>query len=149
MNKSKNSHWMPFLVFCVVIIVGIIVHVSLWNAGRNIEQKDIYFSFVEGSRLVEGVNPYERILSGDMRTNQKYATYFPLFYLLSSCTQLAGLQSFREWLVFWRVVFLGCVLGICLLIFQICSLNDQPSLGIFGALFWLFNRWTLHRRCMS
>jgi hypothetical protein len=152
MNKFVNNHWIPYLFFCLVAIAGIYVHTTLWSTEHwevDLERQDIYYSFVEGSRLIEGVNPYERVLSGDMRTNKKYATYFPLFYLLSSCTQLAGLQTYLEWLAFWRVVFLGCLLGISYLIFQICVSKDLPLVGIFGALFWLFNRWTLYVTLIS
>jgi uncharacterized membrane protein len=144
MIKSRIKQSIPALIFCLVAISGIYVHNRLWKTCQDIEQQDIYYSYVEGSRLNAGVNPYERVLLGDMRTNDKYASYFPLFYLLSSGTQLAGLESFPAWLAFWRVIFLGCNIGIGYLIFQICTAKSQPWLGIFGALFWLFNRWTLH-----
>jgi uncharacterized membrane protein len=144
MKMSSTNHTILLLLFCLVAVSGIFVHVKLWDREQRIEQEDVYYTFVVGSRLIEGINPYTRVLLGDMRTNQKYATYLPLFYLLSSCTQLLGLQGFPEWLAFWRVIFLGCNIGICYLIFKICDTREQSLLGIFGALFWLFNRWTLH-----
>ncbi len=144
MMENNRSRPKAYLIFCLVAILGISVHVKLWNVNKEMEREDVYFVFVEGGRLLQGVNPYERVLSGDMRTNEKYATYLPLSYLLSGGVQLAGLRSFPAWLTFWRVASLGCVLGIGYLIFRICTAADQHLLGIFGALFWLLNRWTLH-----
>jgi hypothetical protein len=144
MERSKNKHLKLYLVFGLVAVAGIFAHLQLWNTNQRIKQEDIYYLYVEGSRLVEGVNPYERVLVGDMRKNEKYATYFPMFYLLSGCTQLLGLKSFGHWLAFWKMVFLGFNLGICYLIFKVCADKEQSLLGIFGALFWLFNRWTLN-----
>ena len=125
------------------------MHTVQWNEGVDPESEDIYEGFVEGSRLVEGVNPYERILHGNMRENDKYATYLPLFYLLSAGAQLAGLETFPAWLTLWGIVFLVCNIGIGYLIFRICAARSQPLLGIFGVLFWLFNRWTLHVNVIS
>ena len=142
-NKHWNKRWIALLVFCLVAMAGIIVHTRLWTPPQHPEREDIFYSYVEGNRLVEGVNPYKRILQSDMRTNDKYATYFPLFYLLSALTQRAGLDTYLSWLAFWRVVFLICNIGIGFLIFQICAAEGQSLLGIFGALFWLFNRWTI------
>jgi hypothetical protein len=142
-KKFWNIGWIALLVFGLIALAGIYVHTRLWTPPQHPEKYDIYYSYLEGSRLVEGANPYKRILQSDMRTNDKYATYFPLFYLLSALTQKAGLESYLSWLAFWRVVFLICNLGIGFLIFQICAEDDQPWLGIFGAAFWLFNRWTI------
>ena len=143
MHGFRDSRWTPFLVCSLVAVAGIYVHTSRWNTAEDTEGQDIYYAFVEGRRLVEGANPYERILDGNMRDNDKYATYLPLFYLLSAGAQLVGLETFPAWLTLWRVVFLGCNIGIGYLIFSICAARSQPLLGIFGALFWLFNRWTL------
>ncbi len=143
MKKFWNKYWIAVLVFGLIAIAGIYLHTRFWTPPQNPKQEDIYYSYLEGGRLVEGANPYKRILQSDMRTNDKYATYFPLFYLLSALTQKAGLQSYLSWLAFWRVVFLICNLGIGFLIFQICVAEGQVLLGLIGAAFWLFNRWTI------
>jgi len=139
---SARRAW--FLVFCLVALAGIYVHTQAWNERSDLAGEDIFYLFVEGSRLVDGVNPYERVLSGDMRRNEKYAAHFPLFYIVSSATQVVGLGEFSEWLVFWRFVFLGFVVGIAYLIFRNCTAGGLPLLGVLGAAFWLFNRWALH-----
>jgi len=108
-----------------------------------LEQQDIYYSYVEGKRLREGKNPYARVLGGDMRENQKYATYFPVFYELSYLSQLLGLRSYLKWIAFWKVIFLLFEFGVGLLLYLALARHKLEWLGVFAAAFWFFNRWTL------
>jgi hypothetical protein len=108
-----------------------------------LEGQDIYYSYVEGRRLTEGKNPYARILDGDMRENQKYATYFPVFYELSYLSQLAGLRSLEQWIGFWKPVFFAFGLAIGFLIYAALAVKRMEWFGVLGAAFWLFGRWTL------
>ena len=107
-------------------------------------QDDIYFIWQDGGRIANGVNPYESVLSGDMRENKKYSTYFPLFYLFVAATQLFGLKDFHTWMHIWRPILLAFYLGIALLLGYACQRSQRPILGAVGALFWTFNRWTLN-----
>ncbi len=145
MKHSKTEYQMALVVFCLIVIAAAYVHVRLWKVkSQSVQREDIYCAYLEGGKILEGVNPYQAVLSGNFRVNNKYATYFPLFYLMSSGVKQIGFTSFPEWLAFWRVVFLFCVLGIAYLIFQTCAASGELLLGLFGALFWLFNRWVLH-----
>jgi hypothetical protein len=144
MNSRRRFSHGTVWIFLLIALAGFRVHTRLWKMDWRMDREDIHYIFLEGSRLTEGVNPYERVLQGDMRANDKYATYLPLFYVLSAGTQLAGWKDFPSWLVLWRGVFLAFNLGIGFLIFRISSEANRPWLGIFGSLFWLFNRWTLH-----
>ena len=107
----------------IALIVLLILLFSAWRifgivgVTKTIGQEDIYYSFREGQRILNGENPYERILSGNMRDNKKYATYFPVFYELSYATQALGLEQFSTWLVFWRRVFVAFNLGTAILLF--------------------------------
>ncbi len=107
-------------------------------------KEDIYQSFLEGERLVNGINPYARILDGDMRINQKYPTYFPLFYEISFLSQKVGLVSFESWIDFWKAVFKGFDYLIALFLFTILAAKNLEWGGVVAAGFWLFNRWTLY-----
>lgn len=145
MNNFKNKNAFLFLIFCILSST-LFVHSSLWTKSQfllKMEKEDIYYAFLEGNRLINNDNPYQYVLSGDMRNNDKYATYFPLFYILSGITQLAGLHDFYYWLFFWRFIFLICLIATAYLIFNTLAEKDMLLCGIFGALFWLFNRWTL------
>lgn len=135
----------------VLISTSLLVLVLLILAGLllpNIPQpfmndQDIYYSWLEGSRLLQGQNPYARVLQGDMLTNDKYATYFPVFYELSFVSEKLGVSSFESWLAFWRVVFFAFDLATAALIYVALARRNLPWLGVFTVAFWLFNRWTL------
>ena len=129
-------------ILVVLLLAGAGAHVRLWNVPT--EGQDIYYAWVEGGRIAAGENPYARVLSGDMLLNDKYATYFALFYELSAVTRLAGLDDYATWIAFWRVVFLGFTLAIGVLLFVVAYQQGRIALAFFGLGFWLFNRWTLH-----
>ncbi len=90
-----------------------------------------------------GQNPYARVLTGNMVDNQKYATYLPAFYWLSALSQLIGLRDFPSWIAFWHVIFLAFEMGVAVLIYLTLDQAGWSLIGILGAIFWLFNRWTI------
>lgn len=125
----------------ILILVGLSLHAE-WREVAD-PGHDVYFNFVEGQRLLAGQNPYARVLEGDFRTNDKYATYFPLFYELSALSQSLGLHVYADWLHFWRIVFACFYVGIALLLFETCRRSDALLLGVFAAGFWALGRWGL------
>ena len=132
-----------FLLPLVILLLGMAMHMRLWHTTNDPRGNDIFYLYQEGHRLLEGENPYTRILSGDMLVNQKYPTHLPLFYYLSWFTQAIGLNKFFNWLDFWKVIFLWFNLGVALLLFYIPMRRNMLVLAVFGSLFWLFNRWSL------
>ena len=134
------------LIATLSLLLVLIIMAGLVNSAvgqPDMSKQDIYYSFVEGQRLLNGQNPYARILEGDMLHNRKYATYFPLFYELSFLTQKAGLSTFEAWLAFWRIVFIAFEFSIALVLYLALARLQLPWVGLFAAAFWLFNRWTL------
>jgi uncharacterized membrane protein len=121
---------------------GVFAHTRLWRLPTRGE--DVYYGWVEGQRLQKGENPYARVLTGNLRDNDKYATYFPVFYYGSYLTIVAGLDTYEEWIAFWRVIFLLANLGIAGVLFYLPFRRQLWPLALFGPAFWLFNRWTLH-----
>ncbi len=109
----------------------------------DMSDQDIYYSWVEGSRLLHGENPYARVLQGNMRDNSKYATYFPVFYEASYLSERLGLTDWYAWIAFWRIVFIGFESAIAVLMYWAMARRGLPWIGVFAAAFWLFNRWTL------
>jgi len=137
------EHWKLILLFIIIIFASLYVNHEL---DRPIDKgMDIYYSWVEGQRLLAGENPYSRILSGNMRENDKYSTYFPLFYELSFLSQRAGLLHIEDWIDFWRKIFVGFEIAIAALIFFYLAHRKHLIIAVFSALFWLFNRWTLYQ----
>lgn len=147
LNLLRSEYRIKSLIYLflllTVLVFGIVVNLQFWNYGSP-RKEDIYYIYLSGQSLLNGVNPYEKILSGDMLVNQKYATYLPLMYLLSWVSQAAGLTAFGDWLSFWRVIFLVFNLLIASSLFCIPAKKNLIILSVFSSLFWLFNRWTLH-----
>ena len=131
-------------LFCLVVVLtaAAVLHVHVWNTDTGDE--DIYYAWVEGGRILNGENPYARILTGNMRDNQKYATYFPVFYELSALARWGGLRDYGSWIDFWRSVFLACSLAIASTLFLLLYPRGGLPAAIFAAALWLFNRWTLY-----
>lgn len=130
----------------LIILAGVLIHISLWG-GTPHEQNDNYADIAsiwrDGQRLLAGENPYARVLSGNMQTNDKYPTYFPGFYLLSALVQAAGLRSFAAWLSFWRPIFLCFNIGVAFLLFRVLQQRGLWLLALFAACFMLLGRWSL------
>jgi hypothetical protein len=131
-------------LFCLalLLVACALVSIRLWKSDAT--GTDVYYDWIDGRRILSGENPYARVLAGNMRDNDKYTTYFPVFIILSWLTQLAGLREFPQWVAFWRVVFLICNLGIASAIFYLLYRRQQYGAALFGALFWIFNRWVLY-----
>jgi hypothetical protein len=132
-----------------VVLLALMVLAAAWThyfvVRPDIDDKnDLYYDFLEAKRLIAGENPYERILSGDMRNNQKYATYFPLFYLLSAGVLRLGFQEFQQYVAFWRLGFLFFNIGSGVVLFYLLWPRRGLLLAVFGVLFWFFSRWNLH-----
>lgn len=126
----------------LLLVIAAVAHIRLWPTPT--EGEDVYYAWVEGGRILAGENPYARVLAGDLRQNDKYATYFPVFYALSALTQRFGLADYGAWIAFWRVIFLLLTLATGLLLYALPAREGEVALALFAAGFWLFNRWTLH-----
>jgi hypothetical protein len=107
------------------------------------EGEDIYYYWQRGGTIAHGNNPYTCALDNSCN-DHKNPGHFPLFYIFSAISQKMGLSQYSDWIAFWRIVFFGAYLGTALLIFLHLQKRNQQILGIFGAFFWLFNRWSLY-----
>lgn len=147
-DKTKlrwKENWLPLIVGLVALIIALLavrIHLRFWPIDTV--GSDTYYAWVEGRRINDGRNPYERILHGSMEENNKYATYFPLFYEASALVQRTGLRQYQEWIDFWRYIFLFCNIGtgiaLCLTLFS----KRTWALAMLAMPFWYFNRWTLN-----
>ena len=145
MKLWVREHWLDLLVGVATLIIALLairIHLRFWSLDTV--GSDTYYSWVEGRRILDGKNPYERILHGSMEENNKYATYFPLFYEASALVQNAGTRQYQPWIDFWRYIFLFCNIAIgltlCILLFS----KRTWALSLLAMPFWYFNRWTLN-----
>jgi len=127
----------------VILTIGAISFTQI-SLERDVSSEDVFYTYVEGQKIIHGENPYVRVVGEDVRENDKYAIYFPGFYLLSGASQAIGLESFEYWIAFWKIVFLSSTLTISVVIFMLYKTKYHLLLSLFGPLFFLFNRWTLH-----
>ncbi|MGC9359398.1 MAG: hypothetical protein ACP5G7_03360 [Anaerolineae bacterium] len=93
-RQSREVQGRIIAAGCVRPDRGLCLGVSQPLCSFDTQGEDIYYAYIEGQRLVAGENPYERILQGGMLTNDKYATYLPLFYLFFARLQMAGWRSY-------------------------------------------------------
>jgi len=156
------THGIALITLAAILVVGLVIHdyfwelpIETWDTHKlfnqddkfDLVQQDIVFVFNEGDNLQHGRNPYASAvaLGDNLQWNQGNATYLPVFYILSWLSQEIGLEDFLQWLGFWRVIFLIFNLSIAYLLFYIpYHRYGSLALACFAALFWLFNRWTLH-----
>ena len=148
--KNKTCLWLKdnWLYLAVgmmalgIALVAVRVNLRFWSLDTV--GSDTYYSWVEGRRIRNGENPYERILSGNMDENRKYSTYFPLFYEVSALVQEVGIRQYETWIGFWRYFFLAANLGVGLALFAMIFSRRTWALSLLALPFWYFNRWTLH-----
>jgi hypothetical protein len=128
-----------------VLTLFLAIYVNIFISEPVVdENRDIYYSYLEGKRLQDGENPYARILTGNMFVNQKYPTYFPVFYELSYISAMLGLNSFTDWIRFWRIIFVIFEFAVAVFLYIVFARRNLEWIGVFACAFWLFNRWTLY-----
>lgn len=134
-----------FFLKITIIVLSIFASFHFASLPHDKTKDDIHFLWQEGMRITKGENPYSRILITSARDQDEgYAIYFPLFYIFAAFTQVIGLSSFNSWISFWQPVFLVANVGITFLLFNYFTDRKKTYLAVFAALFWLFNRYTLH-----
>jgi hypothetical protein len=142
-GARSSSRWpaLTLLAFAVILGAALAMHIGQWKdeyLGSDIR------SIYEMSRdLSLGNNPYDSILPG-RRTDEKYATYLPLFYIFGALIHRLGAQEYLAWIGVWRFGNLAANVGIGALLFAAFYQRRLLLMALFAALFWFFNRWTLY-----
>lgn len=140
-----RERWLVVLVAIAALAIALVaVRVNLRFWSLDTVGTDTYYSWIEGRRINDGRNPYERVLHGDMEENNKYATYFPLFYEASALVQKLGIRQYQAWIDFWRYIFLGCNIAVGLALCAILFSQRTWALALLAMPFWYFNRWTMN-----
>jgi hypothetical protein len=141
MNVRFSTQSLALLLLVALLALGTVVQLALPPISD--ETKDIYFMYLEGQRITQGTNPYLRILGGNMRENDKYPTYLPLFYLVAALGQRLGLTDYQAWLAALRWVLLPINVGLGALLYWILYRRRGLALALACGLIWLLNRWNL------
>jgi hypothetical protein len=131
--------------FLILAIAGLAIHFQFWQfSAEEFLEEDIYFIWLDGKRIAIGENPYARVLESNLRVNDKYATYFPLIYLLSALANTLGLTEFQDWLLIWRPLSYGFHMGIVGLMLRSFQQRGALLVGLVAAVVMLLGRWSLY-----
>ncbi|RME06655.1 MAG: hypothetical protein D6803_05925 [Anaerolineae bacterium] len=157
-----RDHGLALILIVAVLALGYTIHTSLWSKtpqdwdvhhifnrdGKfDLEEQDIHAVYTEGGRLSRGINPYARVLEqgGDMQWNLTFPAYLPVMYSLSALVEGLGVRDYLDYLSVMRWFFLAANLGIAYLLFYIpYHRYNAIFFALFGALFWLMDRWVVH-----
>ncbi|MBW6442059.1 hypothetical protein K0B04_04130 [Patescibacteria group bacterium] len=127
------------LLFYVVKIVNK-ANYTPTNWGRK---PDIYYEYQAAEDISKGVNPYNKVLEGNMVWNRKYATLFPLYYYF-----LLGIISFSKFVFidfyhnYGKVLYLFQFVAFIFTYLQFRK-HDRKILGFAAGAFLVLNRWTI------
>lgn len=130
------------LIAILTLFIEIAVAGIFSEPKSHLVREDIYFVWLAGDQLFNGVNPYDGILSGNLIENDKYATYFPFFYVLSYIYHLLGFTTFHEWVRLIQILSAIFYLAISYLLFFSFRKRSYPF-AVFTTIYWIFNRWTI------
>ena len=140
--KLNKKYWLSLLP---LICAGFLLNFLFWQISPDdLMQEDIYYIWLEGKRIISGENPYARVLESNMRNNDKYATYFPVAYLLSALVQKLGFVKFQDWIYMLRPISFGFHMGIVALILKFFKDRGLWALGFAASIIILLGRWSLH-----
>ncbi|MEM9152575.1 MAG: hypothetical protein AAGB19_19250 [Cyanobacteria bacterium P01_F01_bin.3] len=136
----------PFwFIFLLLAVIGLLLHYHFWLVPADqIQNEDMYYIWLEGKRIAIGENPYVRVLAGNLRENDKYATYFPVVYLFSALAYKLGIQSYRDWLYLWRPISFACHMGIVGLTLGYFQRRGLLWMGTAAASILLLGRWSIY-----
>ncbi len=142
----KYILWTAAAVLLLVIVSAIFVRAQWF--GRESHIDGVIDLWVEPNNILRGINPYERILEGDMIHNKKYPQMLPLAYLFPAFFIKIGLiNSLEHSVLLFRFIMLIVDLLIALVFFRLSTGIGRKSpnqlLGLLCAAIWLMNRWTL------
>jgi len=133
------------LLLLLVMVLASILHVGLWLKGSgSVLSGDSHDIWLEGHRLAQGINPYARILGGDMLHNDNYPTYLPLAYLFTAALSHLGISSYEAVLAVWRPLSLVCHLGLAWMIHRAYAIRRSAWAGVVAAALLLFGRWGVY-----
>lgn len=140
--SERRNAVLVAVIAVVIALIAVRIHLRFWS--MDTVGSDTYYSWVEGRRILDGRNPYERVLHGGMDENNKYATYFPLFYEASALVQQMHLRQYADWINFWRYIFLACNIAVGFAVCFFLYSEQTWALALLAMPFWYFNRWTVN-----
>lgn len=134
------------LTSLVLILVGWLLFVV--NESNKViilenYDRDINFEYFQAKQIGSGENPYERIESGNLLWNDKYATLFPLYYYFLHFIDNLSENNFDIFLQNFRHIVYTAEIISALAVYLIFRAKEKRYLGFVAGTFLLFNRWSI------
>lgn len=143
-HSPKSFYRSAQFIVGALIVLGVALPVNNRKFGEVRKGEDIYYIHKDAQTIAQGQNPYTRTLSGNMKDNDKYATYFPLFYELGAIPIALGMKEYRHWLMFWQVIMAFFLAGCGFLLFHMLRTRTHMGLALFFLFFFFFHRWIIN-----
>jgi len=145
---SANSPRTRILILglgLLLVAATVITH-ALWaqQGSERLLKEDIYYVWKEGQQIIQGVNPYQRIVGGSLRENHKYPTYLPLSYLFTAATQWLGAKHFEQFIQIWRPINLASHLLLAWLVVKVYLKKRMVAMGCIAGGILLMGRWSAY-----
>ena len=141
LSIGRSPAWLA-AALGVLLVLSDLGLVARATAG---DRPDIYYIWRDGVRLANGENPYSYDNPPEPEERPtKHPSYLPLFYLAVAGVHRLGIREYTTWLHVWRAVQIVAHVTIAILLYLAGQRAGRPLLGLFAALFWSLNRWTLY-----
>lgn len=101
LNYLKNNKILIIQFLILIGIFSIFVWVTSANYVKPIQLRDnddISYEFDQANQILDGSNPYERVLKGNLLVNKKYATLFPLYYYFLALISNFSDEVFKDFI---------------------------------------------------
>lgn len=133
----------------ILLFVGLFYLVALVNGANQkapweYGTSDISYEYQAATELKSGVNPYERILSGDLLINRKYATLFPLYYYFLLLVASFSKYDFYSFLGNYRNILFVSEIVSAFFIYLMFKKRGLTAVGLLALSFFVLNRWTIN-----
>lgn len=136
------------LILEVVSILGLFYVVRLVNKANYTptnwgNKPDIHYEYLAAENISQGINPYNKVLEGNLVWNKKYATLFPLYYyFLLVIAWFSKFQFIDFYHNFGKVLYLFQFVAFIFTYLQFRE-NDKKMLGFLAGAFLVLNRWSI------
>ncbi len=150
LNLSKLSKYekTATLVLEIISILALFYIVRIVNKANYTptnwgNKPDIHYEYLAAENIGNGINPYNKVLEGNLVWNKKYATLFPLYYyFLLAIAWFSKFQFIDFYHNFGKVLYLFQFIAFIFTYLQFRK-NDKKILGFLAGAFLVLNRWSI------
>jgi len=131
------------IILSTLYVFGLVKKAN-WKAEWEFADSDLTHEYRAAMEVQKGINPYKRILGGDLLVNQKYATFLPLYYYSLIFVNSFSNNDYDRFLELYRDILSYAQAFTGLLFYVYFRSNKNRLMGLAAMLFFLFNRWTIN-----